>query len=112
MLSKPPSRFLIDSFKYKEPIGRNDWDEPIFAEAVEIENCRIDREAVYTSNTAGRQLIFNGLIFCYSGLTKPMPDFKTEGIVEYDGEEHVIKKVVPVKEAYEDKIYSYELEVL
>lgn len=112
MLRKPPAKFLIDSFEYKEPLGRNDWNEPIYSDPVTITKSRIDREAVFTSGTAGRQLIYNALIFCYAGLTEPMPEFKTEGIVIFDGAEHRIEKVIPVKEAYANKIYSYELEVL
>lgn len=112
MLNKPPAQFLVDSFEYKAPAGRNDWNEPIFAEAVEISNCRIDREAVYTSGTQGKRLIYNALIFCYTGLTEPLPEFETEGLVIFDGEEHVIEKVIPVTEAYSKEIYSYELEVL
>lgn len=112
MMKKPPLKFLVDSFQYKEPIGRNDWNEPIYADAIEVENCRIDREAVYTSRASGRELLYNAVIFCYSGLTEPMPDFETEGIVIFDGKEQRINKVIPVKEPYYDRIYSYEIEVL
>ncbi len=112
MMTRPPEKFLVDSFEYKEPIGRNDWNEPVYEEAVKIAKCRIDREAVYTSATTGRQLLYNAVIFCYAGLTNPLPDFKTEGLVIYDGVEHQIGKVIPIKEPYLDEIYSYEIEVL
>lgn len=112
VMTKPPKKFLVDSFEYKEPGGRNDWGEPTYGETVEIKNCRIDREAEYTSAASGRELLYSAVIFCYSGLTEPLPEFKTEGIITFDGEEHRIGKVIPVKEPYVDQIFSYELEVL
>ena len=109
---KPPKEFLVDSFEYYEVIGRNDWNEPIYSDPVRIKFCRIDDGAQYTFSTSGRQLLYNGLIFCYQDLTEPMIDFKEEGIAKYYGQEHTILRVNPVKEAFEDKLYAYELEVI
>lgn len=111
-MNKPPIEFLVDSFQYSEPVGRNDWNEPIYSEVITVDNCRIDREAVFTSSASGKQLLYNAIIFCYTGRTNPMPEFKTEGKVEFDGKEHQIQKVIPIKEPYRDEIYAFEIEVL
>lgn len=112
MMPKPPKDFCVDSFHYKEYMGENSWSEPEYARAVWIEHCRIDRGAKYTSTTSGKQLLYNALIFCYEGITTPLPKFKPQSIIVFDGQEHVITDVIPIYEAYEKTLYSYELEVI
>lgn len=111
-MPKPPIQFCIDSFVYTEYEGLNDWSEPSYAQPITIENSRIDRGAEYTSTTSGKQLLYNSLIFCYEGITMPLPAFKVESILHFDGQDHTITKVIPIYEAYESTIYSYELEVI
>lgn len=111
-MPKPPVEFCIDSFKYKEYKGLNDFSEPEYAEEILIEHCRIDRGTEYTSTTSGKQLLYNAVVFCYEGITTPLPVFKTESIIIFDGQEHVVTKVIPIYEAYDNVIYSYELEVV
>lgn len=113
MMPKPPLKFLVDSFSYHEYLGEDDWSQPIYAQpAPLIQSCRIDRGAEYSSNTSGKQLLYNAVIFCYEGLTDPLPDFKTQAILNFDGQDHTVTKVIPVYEAYSKTIYSYELEVV
>lgn len=111
-MPKPPKEFCIDSFEYKEYLGTNDWSEPEYAESITIEDCRIDRGAEYSQSSSGKQLLYNAVVFCYEGITIPLPEFKAESILIFDEVEHVITKVIPIYEAYEKKIYSYELEVV
>lgn len=111
-MPKPPKEFCIDSFKYKEYLGENNWSEPIYADPILIKYCRIDRGSEYTSTTSGKQLLYNAVVFCYEGITDPLPEFKTQSIIIYDDMEHVITKVIPIYEAYSNTIYSYELEVV
>lgn len=112
MMPKPPKDFCIDSFGYKEYLGENDWSEPIYGDSVLIEHCRIDRGAEYSSSTSGKQLLYNAVVFCYEGITEPIPEFKVESILHFDGIDHKLTKVIPIYEAYEKTIYSYELEVV
>lgn len=111
-MPKPPKQFCIDSFEYKEYLGENDWSEPEYAEPVIINYCRIDRGAEYTSTTSGKQLLYNALIFCYADITDPLPEFKPQSVLIFDGKEHVITKVITIYEAYDKDLYSYELEVI
>lgn len=112
MMPKPPREFCIDSLIYKEYKGENDWSEPIFADPLFIEYCRIDRSPVYTSTTSGKQLLYNAVVFLYEGITTPLPSFTTQSILIFDDAEHVVTKVIPIYEAYEKTLYSYELEVV
>jgi len=111
-MPKPPKEFCIDSFKYKEYVGLNRYSEPEYAEPILIEHCRIDRGAEYTSTTSGKQLLYNAVVFCYEGITTPFPAFKAESVLHFDGIDHKLTKVIPIYEAYEKTIYSYELEVV
>lgn len=112
VMPKPPKEFCIDSFKYREYKGLNDYSEPEYAEEVLIEYSRIDRGTEFTSTTSGKQLLYNAVVFCYGGITTPLPAFKAESILIFDGKAHKLTKVIPIYEAYEKKIYSYELEVV
>jgi len=112
MIPKPPKEFCFDSFEYKEYVGLNRYSEPEYAEPVTIEHCRIDRGAEYSSTTSGKQLLYNAVIFCFEGITDPLPDFKTESIIHFDAIDHKLTKVIPIYEPYEKTIYSYELEVV
>ncbi len=112
VVPKPPREFCIDSFEYKEYLGDNNWSEPIYDDPVLIEYCRIDRGAEYTSTTSGKQLLYNAVVFCYEGITEPLPEFKTQSVLIFDDTEHIITKAIPIYEAYDKVIYSYELEVI
>lgn len=111
-MPKLPKEFCIDSFEYKKYMGLDDYSQPVYADAVLIEYCRIDRGTEYTSTTSGKQLLYNALIFCYEGITTPLPVFKAESMLHFDEQDHVVTKVIPIYEAYEPTIYSYELEVV
>ena len=111
MMPKPPRNFCIDSFIYKE-FESDGWNGPQYKKGVLVEHCRIDRGSQYSSTASGKQLLYNALIFCYEGITTPMPEFKEQSILVIDGKEHKVTKVIPVYEAYQPILYSYELEVV
>lgn len=112
MTPKPPKSFLIDSFEYKPYFGQGDYNKPKYGETQSINFCRIDRSPQYTATTNGKQLLYNAVIFCYEGLTDVMGPFKEQGLVVYDGQDHVITKAIPIYEPYANNLYSYELEVV
>ena len=111
-IPKPVRDMLNESVVYKPYEGEGDWNKPIFGQQVEVDKVRIDRMPVYSASTAGKMLLYNAVVFCYSGLTTPLPDFKEQSILEFDGVEHVIKKVITLKDPYSDSLYGVELEVV
>lgn len=111
VMPKPPKSFCIDEFEYHEFIS-DGWNGPEYKEPVKIEHCRIDRGAEYSQSSSGKQLLYNAVVFCYEGITSPLPTFKPESVLYFDGENHTVTKVIPIYEAYDNVIYSYELEVI
>lgn len=111
-MPKVPKEFCIDDFIYKEYIGENNWSEPEYKPGTIIKNARIDRGSEYSSSSSGKQLLYHAVVFCYEGITTPIPTFKEQSLLVFDGKDHVITKVIPIYEAYSNKLYSYELEVV
>ncbi|WP_229720354.1 putative minor capsid protein [Oceanobacillus neutriphilus] len=111
-MPKPPKDFCIDSFVYEEFVEENWNTGPVYKEPIKIEHCRIDRGAQYSQSTSGKQLLFNAVIFCYEGITTPLPAFKPESNIHFDGIDHKLTDVIPIYEAYDNVIFSYELEVV
>lgn len=111
-MPKVPVQFCIDSFEYKEKTGENNYSEPIYGESTTVSNCRIDRGSEYTSATSGKQLLYNAVVFCYNGITTPLPGFKVESVIRFDGQDYTVTKVIPIYEAFRPVIYSYEIEVV
>ena len=113
LVKKPPIEVMIDSFEYHEYLSDDgDWGKPEYADKVDVSKCRIDRGSQYTNATSGKQLLYNGVVFCYPGITTPCPIFKEQSKLIYDGHDHVIAKVITVMEPYDNSVYCYELEVV
>lgn len=111
VMPKPPKEFCIDDFIYKEFI-KDGWEGPEYKNPIIVKNARIDRGAEYSSSSSGKVLLYNALIFCYEGITTPLPNFKVESVLHFDDQDHKVTKVIPIYEAYDQTIYSYEIEVV
>lgn len=112
MVRKPPQETLIDSMVYKAHEGEGDYNEADYGEEQNISFVRIDRQPKFTFGSEGKQLLHNATVFCYFGLTEPLPKFKEQDILIFDGEDHTIVSAAIFKEPYLDQIYSYELGVI
>lgn len=110
-IPKPPETTLIDSFDYAEYLGVNDYSEPEYADPIAIENARIDRSVSYSAND-GKTVLYDAVIFCYAELTNPIPNFKEQSKVSFDGQSKIIQKVIPNYEPFSKALYSIELEVV
>ena len=112
-MKKPPIETMIDSFVYHEYLSDDgDWGKLEYADQVEINERRSVVCPRLLNSASGKQLIYNGLLFCYPGMATPCPEFKEQSKLVYDGKEHIITKVITVMEPYENKVYCYELEVV
>lgn len=112
VIPKPPIGTLVDECLYYPYDGVDDYGKSLFDTEIPIKHIRIDRSARYTSSSAGKELRYNAVIFCYAGLTQPMPEIVPRSKVVYDGEEHIVTAVIPNKEPYTGALYSTEIEVI
>lgn len=110
-IPKPVRDMLSESIVYRSYQGQGDWNKPQYGNPVSVNKVRIDRTPVYSASTAGKALLYNAVVFCYDGLTSPLPDFKEESIVEFDGVEHIITKVIMLKEPHSERLFGVELVV-
>ena len=112
LVQKPPIEMLTDKIVHRTYEGEGDYNKPFYGEYNNIDFVRIDRKPKYAFTSDGKQLLRNAKVFCYNGLTTPLPEFKEQDMVIFDGEEHKVVSAAIFKEPYVDQIYSYELEVI
>lgn len=109
---KPPKEMLIDEMGHKPYLGEGDYNKPEYGPEQAISFIRIDRSPQYVSSADGKQLLGNAKVFCYQDLTEPLPDFKEQDVLVFDGVEHTVTSATFFKEPYADLIYSWELVVV
>lgn len=108
-----PKRWLIHSIEYKEITDQlDDWDNPIYAEPITINNVRFDDSTVFSRDTTQTRVLANAVIYVDAKNSSPVPDFKEESIVVFGDRELVIQKVVPCYQPKKNEIHHWELEVI
>lgn len=112
VIPKPPISTLVDEFLCYPYNGIDDYGKSLFGEETRISHARIDRSARYTVSSAGKELMYNAVIFCYEGLTQPMLAITPRSKVVFDDEEHIVTAVILNKEPYTENLYSIEIEVV
>lgn len=112
LIPKPPKETLVDSMVYRSYKGQGDYNKPEFEDDQLVNYVRIDRNPSYSFSTQGKQLLFNATVFCYNGLTEPLPTFKEQDVLVFDGVEHTVISAALFKEPFVDQVYSYELGVV
>lgn len=112
LMPKPPIEILNESIMYKKYLGEGDYNQPNYAEPIELLHVRIDRTPKYSFNAQGKQILHNAVVFCYQGLTAPLPDINAQDVLIFDNKEHVIESPSVFREPFDNAIYSYELGVI
>lgn len=109
---KPPKEMLVDKIIWKSFEGEGDYNKPTYGEPQEISFVKIDRNPQYQASLGGKVLIGNAKVFCYAGLTSPLPTFKEQDQLIFDNKVHIITSAPFFKEPLLDQIYSWELVVV
>jgi len=112
LVQKPPKNTLVEEMIYRTYVGEGDYNKPIYGDYETIRFVRIDRKPKYTFDGKGQKILWNATVFCFEGLTTPLPAFKEKDMLIFDGIEHKIVSAAVFKEPYVDQIYSYELGVV
>ncbi|HEL2378518.1 TPA: minor capsid protein [Streptococcus suis] len=111
-MPKPPIEMLNETVGYLEYIGEGDYNKREYGDEQTIHHVRIDRSSKYSWNGKSKEIQYKAVVLCYQGLTTPLPIFKEQSILRFDGVDHVIINVITNKEPFKDALYSVELEVL
>lgn len=109
---KMDAKLLVDDFIYREINGKDNKHQPVYADDLLITKCRIDRTSYYYRDSKEQKLSDMSVIFCYEGITTPLPKFKEQSLVVFDGTERVLKKVITITKPYSKDVFAYELEVV
>lgn len=111
-IPKPPLETLNETVTYLEYISEGDYNKREYAVKKEIQHVRIDRSSKYSWNGKNKEIQYKAVVLCYQDLTTPLPNFREQSILRFDGIDHVIVNVIPNKEPFKDVLYSVELEVI
>ncbi|MGM0169835.1 hypothetical protein IGI39_003996 [Enterococcus sp. AZ135] len=109
LVQKPPIETLVEEMVHRSYLGEGDYNKPLYGKYEPIRHVRIDRKPKYMFDSKGEKILWNATVFCYAGLTDPLPAFKEKDALIFDGIEHKIVSAAMFKEPYVDQIYSYEL---
>lgn len=107
----PPKQAFPHVIQYKEYIGEDDWQKPVYSEPTTLNAVRFDegydfkRNGVNTTDDAP-----NSLVVLFKKYNANMPSFKNQGVVTFNKGIYTIIKVVPLY-FMSDEVIGYELEV-
>lgn len=108
-----PKSWLIHDIIYKELTGSTDnYGEPVYADAITIKNVRYDYATVWSRDTTESKIVSDGVIFIDAVNSSPVLQFVQNSLIEFNGKEQYIKKVIPCYFPQSNVIRHYELEVL
>jgi len=108
-----PKSWLIHTIIYKEILDeKNDYGNPMHKEPIDIEFVRYDPTTVFSRDNTQTKIVAEGVIFVDAVNSSPVPEFKEESIIVFEGRELTLKKIVPCYHPNKNKIHHYELEVI
>ena len=114
MKVKPlPKSWLIHTIEYKAFTGQKDeWGKPVYAEPVTINFVRVDESTVFSRDTTQTKIVANAVIFVDILNSNPVPVFKEESKIAFNGKDLTLKKIIPCYHPQQNEIHHYELEVV
>lgn len=107
----PPKQAFPHSVEYKEIIGQDDWQKPVYGEPITLSAVRFDegydfkRQSVNATDDSP-----NSLVVAFKRYNDDLPDFINQSVLVYRNKEYTIVSVIPLY-FMSDEIIGYELEV-
>ena len=105
-------RMLIHSFDYFPYIGEDKYHQPEYGPKQVISKTRVDVSSYYRKNIREKTVDLYAVIFCYAGLTSPLPKFIEQSKVVFDSMNLTIERVIPLYQPFSAELFGYELEVV
>lgn len=114
MRVKPlPKKWLIHEIVYEGYTGeKDDWGNDKFDEPFTIKHVRFDDSTVFSRDSNQTKVLADAIIFVDAKHSAPIPDFKEQSKVSFNGKDYVIQKVVPCYYPNKNEIRHWELEVI
>jgi len=114
MYVKPlPKSWLIHTITYKEILDeKDDYSNPTYMEPFEIKFVRYDPTTVFSRDNTQSKIVAEGVIFVDTVNSTPLPNFKEESTIIFEGRELTLKKLMPCYHPTKNTIHHYELEVI
>lgn len=113
MRVKPlPERWLIHQIVYEKYAGKDDLQKPIYDAPTIINHVRYDQSTVFSRDSSQTKIVAEGIIFVDATNSSPIPKFKEESKITFDGRSLTLKKVIPCYYPTSEKVRHYELEVI
>lgn len=107
-----PKKWLIHEIEYEGYLGENDWGDVDYEPPITIKHVRFDDSTVFSRDSTQTKVLADAIIFVDAKNSNPVPEFKEQSKVRFNGKEYVIQKVVPCYYPTEKRIHHYELEVI
>lgn len=114
MYIKPlPKSWLIHSIIYKGILEeKDDYGNPQYGDSILINYVRYDPTVVFSRDNTQNKIVADGVIFVDTVNSTPLPNFKEESTIIFEGRELTLKKVMPCYHPTKNTIHHYELEVI
>lgn len=108
-----PKRWLIHSIEYEGFTGKKDaFQRPIYDDPITISHVRYDQSTVFSRDSSQTKIVAEGVIFVDAINSSPVPEFKEQSKITFNGRAFTLKKVIPLYYPTSDKVRHWELEVI
>lgn len=108
-----PKSWLIHEIVYDGYTGeKDDWGKERFEEPIIIKYVRFDDSTVFSRDNTQTKVLANAVIFVDAKYSTPIPNFKEQSKVTFNGKDYVIQKVLPCYYPDKNAIHHFELEVI
>ncbi|MGE7113941.1 putative minor capsid protein [Lysinibacillus sp. NPDC047702] len=109
-----PKSWLIHNIIYKQRLGgKDDYGNPLYAVPIIIQHVRYDQSTVFSRDNMQTKIVANAVVFVDARNSTPIPEkFVEESIITFEGEEYVLKEIIPCYHPKKNTVRHYELEVI
>lgn len=106
-----PIDWLVHSVSYVVIGEENRWGEST-EEIIDVSNVRVEPTKSFSVNQQQEQVTANLVIFIDGVHSSPIPNFKVGNKIIWQGNEHVIVRVLPFNLPDSPKLHHIEVEVV
>jgi hypothetical protein len=115
MLPRIPKKMCNQSIALQVPTGEEDDYGKQKTVEQEINNVLVQPQTIYAGSSNSRTITANAIVFLFAGISDPLPKITPDWVgthLKFEGRDYTITNIVDNREPYNNKVYSYELEVL